>query len=90
MNYSAILPLITQGNYYWDALAVVPYLSTIGTTPATYSYVTYDDPTSIESKVRYIKSQNLGGWVIWHIGMDYVPSASRPHPLLDAVVRGGQ
>jgi chitinase len=87
LNYNAIVPLITEQNYHWDPLAVVPYLSNPGT-PSTSWYLTYDNPQSIQAKVQYIIAQNLGGWIIWHLGADYVAGNSHPHPLLDAVQAG--
>jgi GH18 family chitinase len=88
INYNAVLPLITQQNYHWDAAAVVPYLSYLGTTNANYWYLTYDNPQSITAKVHYIIAQNLGGWIIWDLWADYLPGDSHPHPLLDAVQVG--
>ena len=88
INYNSILPMVTPQNYNWDTLSVVPYLSYIGTTPPTSWYLTYDNPQSIQAKVRYIIAQNLGGWIIWDLGGDWIPGAARPHPLLDAVQAG--
>jgi hypothetical protein len=88
MTYTAVLPLITQQNYTWDSLAVVPYISHVGTTPANYWYATYDNPQSIQAKVQYIIAQKLGAWFIWALDADYVAGNSHPHPLLDAVQVG--
>jgi len=88
IDYNAILPLITQQNYTWDPLAMVPYINYIGTKPPAYWYLTYDNPQSIQAKVQYIIAQNLGGWIIWHLGMDWISGAAHPHPLLDAVQAG--
>ena len=85
MSYKDIVPLITQDNYHWDPLAVVPYINHLCSTPQDYWYITYDDPQSIEAKVRYIVAQNLGGWIIWGLWDDYLPGDPHPHPLLDAV-----
>ena len=87
LNYNAIMPLITGQDYKWDPLAVVPYLSSPGT-PSTSWWVTYDDPQSIRAKVQYIIAQNLGGWIIWDLGGDWITGAAHPHPLLDAVQVG--
>jgi len=87
VNYNAILQLITLQDYNWDPVAVVPYLSYPGT-PSTSWYLTYDNPQSIQAKVQYIIAQNLGGWIIWRLGTDYVAGNPHPHPLLDAVQAG--
>jgi hypothetical protein len=76
--------MITAQDYYWDPSAVVPYLSNPGI-PSTAWYLTYDNPQSIQAKVQYAIARNLGGWIIWHLGMDYIAGSPHPHPLLDAV-----
>jgi chitinase len=88
IDYSDVLPLITQQNYTWDNVAVVPYINYLGSSPSTYWYLTYDNPQSIQAKVQYIIARNLGGWIIWHLGGDYVTGNPHPHPLLDAVQAG--
>jgi GH18 family chitinase len=88
LYYSSLISLITTQEYHWDSEAVVPYLSHVGTTPATYWYITYDDPQSIQAKVQYIIARGLGGWIIWELGADWISGAAHPHPLLDAVQAG--
>src|ERR1039458_8765584 len=88
LDYNTILPLITGRNYTWDPLAVVPYINYLGNAPSADWYITYDNPQSIQTKVQYIIAQGLGGWVIWHLGADYVAGNPHPHPLLDAVQAG--
>ncbi len=88
LSYSSVLPLITQQNYTWDSSAMVPYINYLGSTPSTYRYITYDNPQSIQAKVQYTIAQGLGGWIIWHLGADYVATEPHPHPLLDAVQAG--
>lgn len=83
--YRNIVPLITQQNYIWDSPTDTPYLSNIGSTPSAYWYLTYDNPQSIQAKVKYILAQSLGGWIIWNTNGDYLAGNSHPHPLLDAV-----
>ena len=88
IQYNSVLSLITSSNYTWDPLAMVPYINHLGTAPPDYWYITYDNPQSIQAKVQYIIAQNLGGWIIWNIGFDYLPGDPHPHPLLDAVQTG--
>ena len=85
VKYRDILPMITQQNYNWDPGTTVPYLTFLGSTPASYGYVTYDNPQSIQAKVQYILSKKLGGWIMWALDGDYVSGDPHPHPLLDAV-----
>jgi chitinase len=87
--YSSVLPLITSSNYTWDPVAIAPYVHYLGSTPSSYSYLTYDNPQSIQAKVQYAIAQGLGGWIIWELNEDYMPSdPNHPHPLLDAVQAG--
>jgi chitinase len=64
---------------HWDSVARVPYLS--------YSdrFISYDNEQSIADKIEYVKSKGLGGWIIWAVGSDYVPSRTPNQPLLRAV-----
>jgi chitinase len=48
---------------YWDDTAKACYLKYSGSFK-----VAYDDEVSISNKLTYIKAQNLGGAMIWHIG----------------------
>ncbi|XP_008570097.1 PREDICTED: chitinase-3-like protein 2 [Galeopterus variegatus] len=53
-------------------------------------WVGYDDVESIETKVQFLKTLNLGGAVIWSIDMDDFTGKScnqGPYPLVQAVKR---
>ena len=48
-------------------------------------YITYDNPQAVTDKVEYIKTRGLGGWFIFSLNKDYMPSRNPQHPLLEAV-----
>ncbi|QTE23969.1 glycosyl hydrolase family 18 protein [Polaribacter cellanae] len=51
---------------YWDDTAKVPYLYNA----TTNKFITYDDNQSIDLKVKYALSKNLGGVMIWELSQD--------------------
>lgn len=65
---------------YWDDRAQAPYLWN----ETSRTFITYDDPQSIEVKARYAKAQGLGGVMFWELSQD------RNGELLSAVVRGSR
>jgi GH18 family chitinase len=81
--YSAIAPLIQQG---WtrsvDAKAHVPFL----VSPTLSAVVSYDDSISIGEKMTYVRSQGIGGTIIWALGQDNMGNGQQP--LLRAVSLG--
>jgi chitinase len=79
IHYNAIVPLISRGEPKWDPVARVPFLSGPGW------FMTYDDPRSVAEKVRFARENRLGGWILWNLSMDYMPSARQKHPLLAAI-----
>jgi GH18 family chitinase len=87
IQYHNIVPIVAQYGHVWDSSDMVPWIEFPGT-PSTSWYLSYDDAQSVQAKVRYAINKNLGGWIIWHIGMDYMVGDSHPHPLLDAVQAG--
>jgi len=62
---------------YWDAKAQAPYLWN----SATRTFITYDDPQSIEIKARYVLDHHLGGIMFWELSQD------RDGELLAAITR---
>ncbi|MDC1324846.1 glycosyl hydrolase family 18 protein, partial [Flavobacteriaceae bacterium] len=51
---------------YWDETAKVPYLFN----EQTDEFISYDDPQSIDLKVKYALSKGLGGVMIWELSQD--------------------
>lgn len=51
---------------YWDNTAKVPYLYNANEN----KFISYDDPESIDLKVKYALSQQMGGVMIWELSQD--------------------
>lgn len=51
---------------YWDDTAKVPYLYNA----TENKFISYDDPESIDLKVKYALSKELGGVMIWELSQD--------------------
>ena len=71
---------ISRNGYvrYWDAVAEAPWLWN----PRTRTFISYDDPQSIEAKAAYARAQHLGGIMYWEQQQD--PEGE----LLDAIWQG--
>jgi chitinase len=65
---------------YWDASAQAPYLWN----SAARTFITYEDPQSLQIKARYIVEHRLGGVMFWELSQD------RDGELLDVITRGLQ
>ncbi len=85
-TYQAIKPLIAQRPANWDSQARVPWLG--GNT-----FFSYENASSTTDKVNYVRDNNLGGWVVWHMGLDYFPNENPKQPLAlaisNAIGKGG-
>ena len=100
-TYSDIMRYIYQPSaYVWDATAKASYLTfsspkTVniandGISNLETTYVTYDDVQSVTEKGNYIKSQGLGGLIIWTISGGFLAGwktgpPSVTDPLMQAV-----
>jgi chitinase len=62
--------------YHWNDVSKSPYL----TDSLNTHIITFDDTVSIAAKCVYLKSKNLGGVIIWRLGMDNLGSLQ---PLLE-------
>lgn len=51
---------------YWDDTAKVPYLYN----PTENKFISYDDGESIDLKVKYALSKEMGGVMIWELSQD--------------------
>ena len=51
---------------WWDTEARAPYLWN----PDGGRVITYDDPSSLEEKCRFVKRRNLGGVMFWEYTAD--------------------
>lgn len=97
LPYSTVLDVLkdSEATYVWDAKARVPYLyRTSSSKMTTYcSYLTYDDERSITEKTNYLKSQGLGGIILWTLGSGYVSNPTNTNndnrqSLLQAAYKG--
>jgi chitinase len=61
---------------YWDEQAKAPYLWN----SVSRTFISYDDPQSIQAKAQYVKAHHLGGMMFWELSED------RNDELLDAIV----
>jgi chitinase len=68
--YTHLLHEIQSGqwNEHWDDVAKVPYL----THKTAKSFISYDNPKSIQLKAQYIKDKNLAGCIVWEVFSDWV------------------
>lgn len=91
MSYTNIMKdYFVQANRKWDKDAKVPYLSFKSPKgPKGCTFISYDDPESIEIKGNYVHTSGLGGTIIWTINEGYIPGnpTGGSNPLLDAVKR---
>jgi chitinase len=85
--YQGLAAKVAAGNYNWDSQARVPYLSVGGPGSADCQFITYDNEQSVAEKVKYVKNNNLGGWIIWELVGDYLPSQVPTQPLLNAIAK---
>jgi chitinase len=89
MIFSAIAAqYVPKATRTFDAEAKVPYLSsTTGVGPQNCNFISYEDAESIAAKGAYVKSQGLGGAIIWTIAEGYIASApvGQRDPLMQAV-----
>ncbi len=71
--------------YRWDSLAQAAYLSLDRAASADDKFISYDDETSCRRKIEYVRSQQLGGVIIWELGGGWDPKGSPRDRLLQAV-----
>jgi len=79
INYNLIANNYNITNPNWDSVSQTPWIST------SNGWITFDNERSLVAKVNYVKSNNLGGWIIWALDQDYFPTKMPKHPLLTAV-----
>ena len=63
--------LLNTYTRYWDDKCQVPYLYNKDASSAQYQeFISYDDEQAITNKGKYVKNNNLGGIMLWELGMD--------------------
>jgi len=75
--YNSIVNVQSKFRQYSDAVTQSPYLFD------GYNYWTYEDATSINFKMAYVRKQNLGGVMVWNLSQDLSNAT-----LLNAVASG--
>jgi chitinase len=70
-NYSYLRSHTVGWTRFWDTNAQVPYL-----TSGAY-FLSYDDSHSVGLKAQFVRSQNLGGVIIWNAFGDLIPGTLR-------------
>jgi len=74
VSYSAAVGYENSGwTYNWDDVSKCPYLTDLTKT----HIITFDDTISIKQKCDYLLNKNLGGVIIWRLGLDNL-GASQP------------
>ncbi len=77
VTYSAAVDSENSGwTYHWDDVSKCPYLTNSSNTHV----IAFDDTVSIADKCNYLLSKNLGGLIIWRLGLDNLGSSQ---PLLE-------
>ncbi len=84
--------LVRQRNYYdmysshnrlagavYDSEASAAWLRIAG------GYLSFETPQTIANKIRYVKTRGAGGWIIFTLRGDYLPSQNPSHPLVEAI-----
>ena len=86
MSYAKIMTSYwTATAYQWDAAASQGSLSFAAQTgPAGCTWVSYEDPASIQAKGAWVRANGFGGTIIWTVNQGYV-AGSATNPPLDAV-----
>lgn len=51
---------------HWDDAAQAPYLWN----PETATFISYDDPASLQAKAKYVRANDLGGIMYWEHSHD--------------------
>lgn len=75
VSYRDVIDLIDRGwTVHRDPVGQEPYL--LG--PTNVGLSSYDDPTSIGAKCRYVQAFGLGGAAVWHVSLDLLADGSQP------------
>jgi len=62
----------------FDLATKTPYLSIDNPESKQDVFVSYNDATAITERLRFLRKQELGGCIIWHLGQDKMPSGEQP------------
>jgi chitinase len=90
LGYNTILDTCySPSAYHWDDTAKAPYLTIPATAQSPAKFITYDDTRLAAAKVRFARSEGIGGVTLFEIGDGYRPAqpAGQRDALLQAVKR---
>jgi chitinase len=78
MTYATIMSSYYNATYYkWDATASMGYLAfPAATGPRGCTMVSYENPQSAAAKGTWVKSNGLGGAIVWTINQGHVSTAA--------------
>jgi chitinase len=68
---------------YWDNKAQASYLYS----QSQKEFITYDDEATLRLKSQFIKQLNLGGAMVWELGLDSHPQWEAMHAISDELKR---
>lgn len=88
--YYSIMDSCYQTQYYrWDSTAQAAFLSIDNPGSSDDKFISYDDQTSCQKKIEYVRDKRLGGVIIFELGAGYRANqtAGQRDPLLQAVKR---
>ena len=60
-----------KNRYHWDVGPDAPYLAVDAPNKQDRAFVAYDDARACEAKVSFVRSQHLGGVIIWELAGGY-------------------
>jgi chitinase len=85
VDYNVIMDKWYQPDrYHWDSVAQAPWL---GIDSPQKTFVSYDDETLVDRKLRYVREQGLGGAIIWELSGGWRSREKQKDALLQAVKR---
>lgn len=88
VSYAEVMASYYQASrYHWDDQAQAAWLSVDDASDADDTFVSYDDATTAQRKVEYVRGKGIGGLIIWELSGAYLPNApaGQRDPLLKAV-----
>jgi chitinase len=88
MSYTNIMAsYYSSAAYHYDTSAEAPYLDLSGQHNAQgCTFVSYEDATSLAAKIAWMKSEKLGGLIIWTISEGFISAGATvadQNPLLE-------
>jgi len=87
--YSQIMDqYYSSANDKWDSGAQAAYISIVdNSNSANDKFISYDNASTAQSKVNYVRNNGLGGMILWELGGGYRANmpAGQQQPLLEAV-----